>query len=484
MHGRVVGRRVCQALLVVLVAYVGPNFSSVAAVPGRAPGQAAAPVAPPQPVLAPAAEVAQKAEAYLQAQVRVNGFSGAVLVARGGSPVVSKGYGWANAEWEIPNTPATKFRLGSITKQFTAALVLRLQEQKKLRVQDPICTYLAPCPDLWKPITIHHLLTHTSGIPSYTGLPDYKNTMMLPRTIEQMVAVFRDLPLEFAPGEKFKYNNSGYFLLGVIIEKVAGKKYEDALRDEILTPLGMKDTGYDWSEPLLPRRASGYSKQGDTVVNAKPLDMQQPYAAGSLYSTVGDLLIWDQALYTDRVLPEAARTAMYTPFKDNYAYGWSVRPAETAPSGRLQLGHGGGINGFSTMITRVPSDRVTVIVLANVDNISTGNIARDVLAITYGLPYQVPVERTSITVSPAVLGQYVGRYQIAPDFILTVTLEDGQLMTQATGQNKLEAYAESETKFFLKVVDAQLTFGKDADGKVAHVTLHQGGQDRKAPKIP
>jgi D-alanyl-D-alanine carboxypeptidase len=307
--------------------------------------------------------------------------------------------------------------------------------------------------------------------------------MMMPRTIEQMVAVFRDLPLEFVPGEKFKYNNSGYFLLGVIIEKVTGKKYEDALRDEIFTPLGMKDTGYDWSEPLVPRRASGYSKQGDTLVNAKPLDMQQPYAAGSLYSTVGDLLIWDQALYTDRLLPETARAAMYTPFKDNYAYGWAIQPADKAPTGRRQIGHGGGINGFATMITRVPDDRVTVIVLSNVDNISAGNVARDLVAITYGLPYQTPVARTSITVSPAVLGQYVGRYQIAPDFILTVTLEDGHLMTQATGQNKLEVFAESETKFFLKVVDAQLTFGRDAAGTVTHVTLHQNGQDRKAPKI-
>ena len=452
--------------------------------PALALGQAAAPTAPPQPTLAAAADVTPTADTYLRAQARVNGFSGTVLLARGGSPILSHGYGWANAEWEVPNTPTTKFRLGSITKQFTATLVLRLQEQKKLTVQDPICTYVAPCPDAWKPVTVHHLLTHTSGIPSYTGLPDYQKTMMVPRTIEQMVAVFRDLPLEFVPGEKFKYNNSGYFLLGVIIEKVAGKKYEDALGDEIFGPLGMKDTGYDWSEPLLPRRAAGYTRRGDTWVNAKFLDMQQPYSAGSLYSTVEDLLKWDQALYSDRVLPEAARAAMFTPFKDNYAYGWTIQPPERATSGRLQIGHGGGINGFSTMITRVPSDHVTVIVLSNVDNVNAGNIARDLVAISYGLPYQTPVERTSIGVSPAVLAQYVGRYQIGPDFILAVTLENGQLMTQATGQNKLEVFAESETKFFLKAVDAQLTFGKDAEGKVTHVTLHQGGQDRKAPRIP
>ena len=215
-------------------------------------------------MLAPAAEIAQKADAYLRAQERVNGFSGTVLVARDGAPMVSKGYGWANAEWEIPNTPTTKFRLGSITKQFTATLVLRLQEQKKLtRAGSRSARTSRRARSLWKPVTIHHLLTHTSGIPSYTGLPDYQKTMMMPRTIEQMVAVFRDLPLEFAPGEKFKYNNSGYFLLGVIIEKVAGKKYEDALRDEIFTPLGMTDTGYDWSEPLLRHRAAGYTRRGD-----------------------------------------------------------------------------------------------------------------------------------------------------------------------------------------------------------------------------
>jgi len=271
-----------------------------------------------------------------------------------------------------------------------ATVLASIEEQGKLSVQDPICTYVKPCPELWKPVTIHHLLTHTSGIPSYTGLPDYQKTMMVPRTIDQMVAVFRDLPLEFAPGETFKYNNSGYFLLGVIIEKVTEKIYEHALRDEIFTPLGLADTGYDWSEPLLRHRAAGYTRRGNEVVNAKFLDMQQPYAAGSLYSTVEDLLKWDQALYTDRVLPEPARTAMFTPFKDNYAYGWAIQPADKSTSGHLQIGHGGGINGFSTMIQRVPDDRVTVIVLSNVDNLSAGNIARDVTAILYGRPYQVP----------------------------------------------------------------------------------------------
>jgi CubicO group peptidase (beta-lactamase class C family) len=307
--------------------------------------------------------------------------------------------------------------------------------------------------------------------------------MMMPKTSEQMVAGFRDLPLEFQPGEQFKYNNSGYFLLGVIIEKVAGRKYEEVLRDEIFKPLGMNDSGYDWSEPLLSKRASGYSRRDEGLVNARFLDMQQPYSAGSLYSTVGDLLKWDQALYTERVLPKAALEAMFTPFKDDYAYGWSLTPAGKAGSGKVQIGHGGGINGFSTMYTRVPEDRVAVIVLSNVENINSGAIARDIVSMLYGKPYQVPVERTTVAVRPEVLASYVGRYELAPTFVLTVTLEDGKLMTQATGQGKLQVYPESETKFFLKVVDAQLTFARDEAGKVTHVTLHQNGRDQKAPKI-
>jgi len=433
-------------------------------------------------IIAPS-DLVGKADAYLAAQSRVNGFSGSVLIARDGTRVYAKSFGWANAEWEIPNAANTRFRLGSITKQFTATAVLRLQEQGKLKVQDGICSYLTPCPDTWKGVTIHHLLTHTSGIPSYTGSPEYGKTMMMPKTQEQMVAGFRDLPLEFQPGEKFKYNNSGYFLLGQIIEKASGQKYEDFLRSEIFAPLDMTDTGYDWAEPLLSRRAAGYSRRDKGLVNAPYLDMQQPFSAGSLYSTVDDLLLWDRALYTDRVLPAAAREAMFTPFKDGYAYGWAITPPDKAASGKRQVGHGGGINGFSTMITRVPDDGMLIVVLGNVDNVNTGGIARDLASMLYGKPYQTPVERTAVTVTPDVLASYVGRYQIAPQFVIAVTLEDGQLMTQATGQGKVAIYPESDSRFFLKVVDAQLTFSRDDQGKVSHLILHQGGRDQKAMKI-
>ena len=193
------------------------------------------------------------------------------------------------------------------------------------------------------------------------------------------------------PGEKYAYDNSGYFLLGVVIEKASGKKYEQALQDMILTPLGLTDTGYDWSKTIIPRRASGYSGRGAAIENAAALDMQQPYAAGALYSTVDDLLKWDQALYTEKLLPAAAKQVMWTPFRDNYAYGWIVsEPAAALFGGHRRISHSGGINGFSSVIVRLPDPNVTVIVLANNDAANAAAVARDVAAIYYGQPYTIP----------------------------------------------------------------------------------------------
>ncbi len=457
----------------VAIGFIGLTVACAAA----AGAQVATPPATP-----PDATIVTRVEEYMQAQARVNRFSGSVLLARQGTPIVAKGYGWANAEWEIANTPQTKFRIGSVTKQFTSMAVMQLQERGRLKVQDPICNYVTPCPDAWKPVTIHHLLTHTSGIPSYTDSPNYVKTMMVPKTVDEMVAGFRDLPLEFEPGSQFKYDNSGYFLLGVLLEKVTGKKYEDVLREQIFAPLGMKDTGYDRSDVILSRRATGYARRGSEIVNAPYLDMVQPFAAGALYSTVEDLLKWDQALYTDTLLPAAARTALFTPFKSDYAYGWTVRAPSPQNFEHRQIMHGGGINGFSSMIIRLPDDRVTAIVLANNQQSPTGRIAADMLAISFGRPYQAPVERTVARVDPKLYDAYVGQYQLAPTFVITVTREGDQLFAQPTGQPKNELFPESDTKFFLKAVDAQLTFVKDASGTVTHAILHQNGRDQTAQR--
>jgi CubicO group peptidase (beta-lactamase class C family) len=338
-----------------------------------------------------AATLAKKVDEYMTAHVKVNDFSGTVLLAKEGTPLFVKGYGYANREWQIPNGPDTKFRIGSITKQFTSMMIMQLREQGKVKLEDSVCAYVARCPDTWTPVTIHHLLTHTSGIPSYTGLAALSAKSMVPHTTEQVMDYVRGLPLEWTPGERFAYNNSGYYLLGMVIEKITGKKYDAALQDMIVSPLDLSDTGYDWPGTVIPRRASGYQGRGAAVRNSPAIDMQQPYAAGAMYSTVLDLLRWEQMLYTEKLIPEASKQIMWTPVLNKYAYGWIMHPASPATFGHARMQHGGAIHGFSTVLIRVPEVKLTAIVFSN--NPAAGNaalIGRDMLAIHYGGTYKIP----------------------------------------------------------------------------------------------
>jgi CubicO group peptidase (beta-lactamase class C family) len=426
-----------------------------------------------------AAPITSKLDEYLSAAAK-QGFTGSALVAKDGKVVFSKGYGMANAEWDIPNTPQTKFRLGSITKQFTAAAILLLQERGKLSVQDPICKFFDNCPESWKEITIHHLLTHTGGIKNFTSFPDYQKTMMIPVTMESLVARFKDKPLDFKPGEKMSYSNSGYVALGHIIEKAAGETYESFLRKNIFDPLKMSDSGYDRHGTILKNRATGYSSRNGKQINSEYLDMTIPHAAGALYSTVEDLFAWNEALFSDKLLSAKSREAMMTVDKNNYAYGLAVSQQHN----RKMVSHGGGINGFNTVLARFPEEKLTIVVLRNADYGSSGpgRISQDLAAIVFGEKHEIPRERVAIKIDPKILDAYVGQYELRPDFIFTMTREGDSLMTQVTGQPKFELFPESETKFFLKVVDAQVSFVKDDKGAVTHLILHQGG-DQKAKKI-
>jgi CubicO group peptidase (beta-lactamase class C family) len=426
-----------------------------------------------------ALDATSKYDEYMDAAVAAGHFSGSVIIVSDGTPVFSKGYGLANVEHGVPNTPETKFRLGSITKQFTAMAILILQERGKLAVDDPIGKYFDDAPKAWDGVTIHHLLTHTSGIHSYTSEPDYVKKMAQPETVNSMIARFRDKPLDFKPGEKFQYSNSGYFLLGAIIEKVSGQSYEAFLKATIFRPLDMTDSGYDHPGTILSHRASGYSRKGDVLENAEYLDMAQPYAAGSLYSTTLDLAKWDRAVGDCALINKESTTRMLTPEKNNYAYGWSV----AARSGRKEIGHGGGINGFVTDIVRYPDQRVCVVVLANVVPTNPGKIARDLAAITFGEPVALPRVRTVAKVAPELFDTYAGRYELIADRVMTITREGDHLFAQVTGQPRLEFFPESETGFFAKVFDTQITFVKDDMGKVTHIVVHQGGRETRAKRL-
>jgi len=419
----------------------------------------------------------QRLDEQAQAYFDAGKFNGTVLVAKDGRPVLSKGYGMANFEWNIPNTPDTKFRLGSITKQFTAMTLLLLEQQGKLKLTDPVCNYVDPCPETWKPITLHQVVTHTAGIPNFTSFPDYASTMMLKSPPAESLKKFRDKPLDFDPGTKFNYSNSGFVLLGYIIEKVAGEPYEDYLRKNVLDPLGMKDTGYDHGETVLPKRAAGYVN-GKTLANAAIIDMSIPHAAGSLYSTTLDLMKWDAAQSAGKLLTPENYQRYYTPVKNNYAYGLNVQ----TKNGVEQISHGGGINGFATMIIRVPSQRLLVVTLSNVLPSDAGKLADNLISLSLGKEVEKPVKIVEIPMSADKLKQYVGEYELSPTFILTITLEGDQLITQATGQGKVPIYAKAEDIFFPKIMEAELTFEKDATGKVTGLTLFQGGRRTPAKK--
>jgi CubicO group peptidase (beta-lactamase class C family) len=335
--------------------------------------------APLVAVTAGSTDFGLEADNYLKKLTQEEAFSGAVLVATNGNVVFAQGYGLANREHDIANTTNTIFRLGSVTKQFTAMSILMLQEDHKLNVTDLISQYVEGSPEAWRAITIHHLLTHAAGIPNFTEFSDNLRFERLPTTVAATVSRFKDKPLEFEPGTKMHYSNSGYVLLGYIIEKVTGKSYGEFLAERIFRPLGMTQSGYDHPANILPGRASGYSKLGTNIINCIPFAMDTPHAAGALYSTVGDLLIWDQALYSERLISAKALEAMFTPFKDNYCYGWF----HDKFGGRIGYGHGGGISGFVTQVIRFPKEKAYVVVLSNFDWAKSSDKAKKLCALMF-----------------------------------------------------------------------------------------------------
>jgi CubicO group peptidase (beta-lactamase class C family) len=416
----------------------------------------------------------------VQTYVANHTFMGSVLVARGSQVLFNKGYGFADLEWDVPNSPSTKFRLGSVTKQFTAASILLLEEHGKLSVNDPVQKYMPDAPAAWDRITIFHLLTHTSGIPNFTSFPDYPKLEPFATTAGQLVARFRDKPLDFAPGEKWSYSNSGYVLLTYLIEKVTGGSYEAFVRDNIFVPLGMKDSGYDSNSAVILHRASGYVFNDNRFQNAGFVHMSVPQGAGALYSSTEDLLKWEQGLFGGKLLRAASLEKMTTPFKNHYAFGLQV----DSVGGHKTIDHAGGIEGFNSELAYYPDDKLTVVVLGNVNGAAPGEIATKLAALAHGQAVTLASERKEIALDAKTLSRYVGAYQMAPGVSMLVTLEGSQLFTKFGNQPALPIFPESRTMFFAKVADAEIEFSQDdAGGKPTLLTLHQGGRNTPAPRL-
>lgn len=424
-------------------------------------------------------DLTARADEYMNAFVKAKGAGGTVLLARDGKILVSKGYGLANAELNVPNAPHTKFRIGSLTKQLTSAAVMILQERGKLSVKEPACKYLENCPEAWKDVTIHQLLTHTSGIPNFTALPDWKAKKVLNLSAAELIGLVRDAPLKFQPGADFEYNNTGYYLLGLIIEKVSGQKYEAFLKENIFAPLKMNDTGYDFGQ-ILPHRASGYSRRGSETVNAAYTDHRIPFAAGGLYSTVEDLYRFLTALDGEQLLKKSSIDALFTPDKRNYAYGWGTGVWKN----RKLVAHSGGIDGFSSHVFKFPEERAAVIVLLNSDGVLAQTAAMDLNAMLFGEKYELPREQKEVALDQKILDAYVGKYEVAPNVVLTVARDGGRLTLISPGQTRGAGLApESETDFFIRAADVKVTFLKDESGRVTGLTLQQMGRTTRAKKI-
>ncbi|MBO2007837.1 serine hydrolase [Hymenobacter negativus] len=441
------------------------------------------------PARAQAQSLPKQLDALAASYAKAGQFNGTVLVADHGKVVFTKGYGLANREWSQPNAADTKFRLGSLTKQFTSMLVMQLVEKGKLKLEAHITDYLPDYPKAnGDKITIHHLLTHTSGIPNYTSQPNFEAASVLPTTPTAFLRTFSELPLEFEPGSSFHYSNSGYFLLGTIIEKVTGKTYTQVLTENILQPLHMQDTGYDLAENILPKRAAGYDKASTGVIyNTTYIDMTVPYAAGSLYSTVNDLYKWDQALYTTQLLSEAGKALLFKPFKSDYAYAWVASKAVVGKDTVALLGHSGHVNGFGTYLLRAPQDRRLVVVLDNEGGPHVKEVSMDLLRVLYHRPTTgpkpEPTAPKTIALDAAALVPYVGKYQLSPTFFITVKAQGSQLSAQATGQQPFALMATSPTRFTVQGIAAEVEFVKSTSGAVEKLILHQGGQDSPGAKV-
>jgi CubicO group peptidase (beta-lactamase class C family) len=334
-------------------------------------------------VLAPFISSAQRAvskaspaapiDQIMQARFAAGDFNGTVLVARQGKILYQRGFGLANREWNIPNDLETKLEIGSMTKQFTAMLVLQLVNEGKLRLDGHVSDYLPYYRhDTGNRITISQLLSHTSGVPNFTSLPGFLDgpASRIHYGVQEFAQKYCSGDLEFEPGTKFNYSNSGYFLLGAILEQVSGKSYEILLQERIFGPLGMKNSGYLHTETLIPHRAAGYERTASGFQNARFYDMSIPFAAGALYSTVGDLFLWDQALYGEQLLPAKLRDLLFKPNLENYGYGWGLLiPAAGSPyAGETIPMHGGAIFGFQSVIQRVVQHKELIVLLDNSDS--------------------------------------------------------------------------------------------------------------------
>lgn len=431
--------------------------------------------AAPQPCGPASDDFAQTATKLVADFTAADQFAGVVLVASGDAIHLRQGFGLADREWQIAHRVESKFRLGSLTKQFTAAAILQLMEQGALSLDDPIARHYRAAPTAWRDVRLMHLLTHTSGIPSYTSqLGFFEKEALFEHTPEEIIALTRDLPLLFQPGAAFRYNNGGYVLLGHIIEHLTRQSYEAYLQQNLLRPLGLDATGYEHTEALIPFRARGYRFASGGIENAGFIAMSVPHAAGSVYSTGDDLLAWLKALKQARPISASSVALMIQDHGQGYGMGFAVQSQFC----RRHLVHAGGINGFSVVLSHYPDTDTTFIVLANIQGAPVQKIARDLAALYFGIDQT----QEEVTLDPALLADYVGTYLLG-EKRLRVSQKGARLFVDWAGQIEQEAIAEDDHHFRAKWADWSLSFEADGVALASRATLTQEGRSFSGPRV-
>jgi D-alanyl-D-alanine carboxypeptidase len=413
-----------------------------------------------------------------------------VAVVRGKDTVVMKGYGLADVENDVAATPQTVYRIGSITKQFTAAAVLELVEQGKVSLDDSIGKHLPSIPAGWRAVPVRQLLNHTSGIPSYTSAgPRWASRMRLDLPHDSLLGIIATDSMDFASGSQWRYNNTGYYLLGMLIERVAGRSYAEVVRDQLATPLGLRATMYCDTKPIIKRRAQGYQVgPDDKLINADPISMMQPFSAGALCSTVGDLVAWQRALAAGRVAKPASYTSMISPegsaAASRYGYGLFVDTL----GGRSRVQHGGGINGFNAMLAYYPADTLSIAVLGNTNGAWVDRVAANIARAAFGVPLVAPPPKLlDLATTGADRARIAGTYRLTlPNgqvLELRVFERDGKLIAQGTGQPEFPLRHQGNGVFGAPFDPSmRITF---ASGTPApKLTMVQGGATIEGPRVP
>lgn len=385
----------------------------------------------------------------------------AVLIAKGDKVLYRKAFGMANLELNVKMKPESVFQLASITKQFTSVAIMMLVEQAKLSLQDPLSKFITDFPR-GNEITVHHLLNHTSGIKSYTNLPEFRNKTRMDMTPEEIIQFFKNLPLEFNPNEKYEYSNSGYLLLGYIIEQISGMTYGEFIQKNIFDKLGMKRSYYADSYKIIPDRASGYQLYEGNYENAEYMSTTIPYAAGSLMSTIDDMFLWSKAIRQNLLISEKSKRIAFTNHSlangkaTNYGYGWAINEIE----GISTIEHTGGINGFTTSGIYVPDSNIYSIVLTNIDDGKGPESANiKMVSTVLGKPIK---ESAVVHLSENEMKKWVGSYQFE-DVIRLITYDKGSLYSAREGGRpiQLEPLSNHEFRFKNSLTTYQFSFNNE-----------------------